>query len=158
MCFDDGKHENLVRKAEITMNLFTDCGDCLCQLLMCFGCCYLCKKCCGCDDPPRQQMTHQTIVVQQPVGAQYAQPMYDPNQGQWQQQQVYYPTQQGYATQETTTVYYPDHQQGYAPQQPYPMQMPQPGFQPQAPGYPMPQPGFNPGYPPQQQFGGYPPK
>lgn len=123
-----------------------DAGDCLCQLLMCFGCCYLCKKCCGCDDSPRQQATHQTIIVQQPAGQQFAQPggmMYDPNQqGQW-QQQAYYPPQQ------QQPGYPPQQQPGYYP----PQQQQQPGFPPQDFNYAQQQ-----GYPPQQgSYGGPPP-
>ncbi|CRK89604.1 CLUMA_CG003244, isoform A [Clunio marinus] len=111
-------------------DLDDDLGDCLCNLLMCVSCCYLCKKCCGCEDQPRPQTTHQTIYVQQPLpGQMQQQPMYDPSQGQFQPHPGNYPLQQ--------PVYYPPQQSGYPQQQ---------GFPPQHPGYAQPM-----GYP--QQYG-----
>lgn len=119
---------------------------------MCVGCCYLCKKCCGCDDPPRPA-THQTIVVHQPVPGQFQQPQfYDPNQqGQWQNQQVYAPTQQGQwqppmhdPNYQGQPGYYPPQQPGYPTQQ---WNSPPPGFNTMLPqpiqGYPPPQQQWN---------------
>lgn len=115
-------------------------------MLMCVGCCYLCKKCCGCEDPPRP--TQQTIVVHQPVPGQFQQQYYDPNQqGQWPQQQMYAPVQQS-QWQQPPPIYDPNQQlqPGLYVQQP-------PFYPPQQSQWTSPPPGWN--QMPQQQ--GYPP-
>lgn len=138
MCLDDGEliwNENFVYQCDgkrhshadqstktycVTFSSTSDCTECLCQMVLCFSCCVLCKKCC-CDDKTNEpQPQQQTIIVQQQPQQQYPmQPVNDPNQGQWQQPPQYYPPQQ---------------------QQPYPPQyaQPQPGWnaQPNAPPYP----------------------
>lgn len=101
-------------------------GECLCQLLLCLGCCFLCKKCCESNNPDPQP-AQQTVIIQQPQGQPQG-PMYDPNnQGQWQQQQ--------------SGGYYPAPPPGQWQQPGYPMTQ-QPGH----PGYPSayPQPGYGP--------------
>lgn len=130
---------------------------------MCVGCCYLCKKCCGCGDDGNNRTVTQreTVIIQQPVSSQQypGQPMYDPNQGQqWQQQPQYYPQQQqqfAYPPQQGQASYYPGQQQVM---QVYPPQYPPTANQyPSAPGFDIP-PQQQPGYAPSYPYPGYPPK
>jgi hypothetical protein len=153
MCFDGINFLNILG-IFATSKFFLDLCDCFGNAVMCFGCCYLCKKCCCDDDDRRRQpaVTHQTIVVHQPAPGQFQQPMYDPMQQQMfanQQQPMYDSMQQQMFANQQQPMYNPS--QPYAPNQ----QMQQQQFYPNQSGPPPAQPGWN-AMP--QPYGGAPPQ
>lgn len=93
---------------------FSDLADCLCQMMLCFGLCYLCKSACGCNDPDFDNPTViETDVVEQPLNEE----LYEQTQGIIDANQ-----EQQWKDQEEKRAYYPTHQNesqqtnGYLPQ------------------------------------------